>query len=161
MENDMWSITIGNRNYRNNHEYVTMVIMMAALCVAVFSVGCASSPGAKKDSGAAVEEQWGVKIESIRVTAAGHLVDFRYRVLDAEKAMAMMKRGDKAYIIDQASGLELPVPVTKVGPIRGTGTKPKEGKVYAVMFKNGGIIQSGSKVTVVIGEFKAENLVVE
>ena len=134
---------------------------MMALFVALYSFGCASLPSGKQGSGAAIEEQWGVKIESIRVTAAGHLVDFRYRVLDSEKAMGLMKRGDKAYIIDQASGIELPVPVTKVGPIRGTGTTPKEGKVYSVMFKNRGIVQSGSKVTVVIGEFKVENLVVE
>jgi hypothetical protein len=161
MENDMRSITIGNKNHRNCHEYVNMLLMIAALCFVFFSTGCSSLPGGKVDSGSDIEKQWGVKIESIRVTAAGHLVDFRYRVLDSEKAMVMMKRGDKAYIIDQASGLELPVPVTKVGPIRGTGTTPKEGKVYSVMFKNGGIVQSGSKVTVVIGDFKVEDLIVE
>jgi predicted kinase len=49
-----------------------------------------------------------------------------------------------------------------VGPLRGTGTKAQTNRVYTVMFSNEGrLIQKGSKVTVVIGEFKAENLVVE
>jgi hypothetical protein len=38
---------------------------------------------------------------------------------------------------------------------------PKADRVYSIMFKNGGRLESGNKVTVVIGEFKVENLVVE
>jgi hypothetical protein len=72
-----------------------------------------------------------------------------------------MKRGDKAYLIDQASGVKLPVPRTKVGPLRQTGSKPKAGKVYPILFSNTGkVIKSGSKVTLVIGNFRMENIVV-
>ena len=129
-------------------------------------LGCAASKGggqaAREESLSATEKQWGIKIEGIRVTAAGYFVDFRYRVVDPDKAVGLMKRGDKAFVIDQASGMQMPVPLTKVGPLRGTGSAPKADRVYTVMFTSGGgVIRPGSKVTVVIGEFRAENLVVE
>jgi hypothetical protein len=107
------------------------------------------------------EKKWGIRPLSIQLAAAGNLLDYRFRVIDPDKAMAVMKRGDKAYLIDQASGIKLAVPRTKVGPLRQTGTKPKAGKVYPILFSNTGkVIRSGSKVTLVIGAFRMENIVV-
>lgn len=112
-----------------------------------------------------MEEQWGVKVEWIRITANGHLVDFRYRVIDPEKARALVDRSKKSYLVDKASGKVLAVPNTaKVGPLRQTvpNSKPKENRVYFVLFGNaGGLVKVGSLVNVVIGDFKAENLVVQ
>jgi hypothetical protein len=107
------------------------------------------------------EKKWGIRPLSIQLTAAGNMLDYRFRVIDPDKAMLLMKRGDKAYLIDQASGVQLSVPRTKVGPLRQTGTKPKAGKVYPILFSNTGkVIKSESKVTLVIGDFRMENIVV-
>ncbi len=145
-------------------QWTRLLFLLAPLGAAVF-MGCAAPQGGlpKNPPGAsaAVENQWGIHMEGIRLTAQGHLVDFRYRVLDPNKAEALMRRGDEAYLIDQASGTRLSVPLTKVGQLRGTGTKPAAGRVYAVMFNSGGIISPGSPVTVVLGDFRAENLTVE
>jgi hypothetical protein len=137
-----------------------------ALLVASQLAGCATSQkdqvSAKLNQNDELEARWGVRVESVRLTAAGHLVDFRYRVIDPEKALTLMKRGGEAFLQDETSGEKLPVPVTKVGQLRGTGTQPKDDRVYTVMFNSGnGIIQPGSRVTVVIGDFKAEHLIVE
>ena len=106
-------------------------------------------------------EKWGIEISSIRMTANNHMIDFRYRVLDAKKAETLFERETKPYLIDQASGKVLAVPNTaKVGPLR-SSNKPKEGKIYWMFFGNSGVVKAGNKVTVVIGEFKAENLIVE
>lgn len=114
------------------------------------------------DPNATLEAKWGVRVESIRLTAVGHLIDFRYRVLDADKAATLIQRGQEAYLLDEATGTRLPVPVTKVGQLRGTGTKHQENRVYTVMFNTGGgLVKQGSSVTVVIGDFKAEHLTVE
>lgn len=146
------------------------VAAIALLGAAVLvSAGCATAPkgdaGSAKPETASIEERWGVKIESIRTSAAGNLVDFRYRVLDPEKAVPLVDRTNKAYLVDQATGAALAVPDTaKVGPLRATEKfgNPKEGRVYFVLFGNpGGIVKPGSRVTVVIGDFQAENLVVE
>jgi hypothetical protein len=142
--------------------------MMAFLSLAAASSfpGCASPTATaslpKASPAADFESRWGIHIEAVRLTAEGHLIDFRYRVVDPYKAENLMRRGDQAYLIDQASGAQLPVPVTKVGQLRGTGQKPTAGRIYTVMFSSGaGVVRQGSAVTVVIGEFRAENLVVE
>jgi hypothetical protein len=115
----------------------------------------------KKDKMQIAEKKWGIRPLSIQLTAAGSLLDYRFRIVDPDKALALMKRGDKAFLIDQASGAKLPVPRTKVGPLRQTGTKPKAGKVYPILFSNTGkVIKSGSKVTLVVGDFRMENIVV-
>ena len=106
-------------------------------------------------------EKWGIEIASIRMTSNNHMIDFRYKVLDAEKAASLFDRQTKPYLIDQTSGKVLAVPNTaKVGPLRNSN-KPKEGKIYWMFFGNSGVVKAGNKVTVVIGEFKAENLIVE
>jgi hypothetical protein len=117
------------------------------------------NPGVVKQNPMA--EKWGIEVSSIRMTANNHMIDFRYRVLDAKKAETLFERKTKPYLIDQASGKVLAVPNTaKVGPLR-SSNKPKEGKIYWMFFGNSGVVKAGNKVTVVIGEFKAENLIVE
>ncbi len=109
----------------------------------------------------ALSEKWGIELMAMRSTAAGHMVDFRYKVLDAEKSAPLFKRQTKPYLIHQASGKVLAVPNTaKVGSLRNTNT-PQQGRIYWMFFGNKGLVKAGDKVTVVIGDFKAENLVVQ
>jgi hypothetical protein len=107
-------------------------------------------------------EQWGIEIASIRLTAHNHMIDYRYRVLDAEKATDLFKRQIKPHLIHQKTGKVLAVPETaKLGPLRNSNI-PQVGKIYWMFFGNAGkLVQSGDEVTVVIGEFRVEDLVVE
>ena len=109
-----------------------------------------------------VEERWGIRPLSIRQTAEGYMLDFRYRIIDAEKAAPFFSPKIKPYLIDEASGAVMAVPnVPKVGSMRST-RKPVNDKNYAILFANPQMyIKPGRKVTVVIGDFKAEHLVVE
>lgn len=108
-----------------------------------------------------LEEKWGIRIISLRQSAAGYMLDFRYRVLDPKKAAPIFDRQTKPYLIDQASGEKFRVPSSpKVGPLR-SSNMPKADRVYGILFGNPGrFVQQGNKVTVVIGDFKAKNLVV-
>ena len=110
----------------------------------------------------ALSEKWGIELVAMRSTAAGHMVDFRYRVVDAEKADPLFKRQTKPYLIHQASGKVLAVPNTaKLGSLRNSNT-PQNGRTYWMFFGNHhGIVQSGDKVTVAIGYFKVANKEVE
>jgi hypothetical protein len=109
-----------------------------------------------------VEERWGIKPLAIRLTAEGYMLDFRYHVVDAEKAAPFFKPQIKPYLIDEASGAVMAVPnVPKVGSMRST-RKPLKDRGYAILFSNPQKhIKPGSKVTVVIGDIKVEHLVVE
>ena len=107
-------------------------------------------------------EQWGIEITSIRLTANDHMIDYRYRVLDADKATDLFKRQIKPHLIQQRTGKVLAVPETaKLGPLRNSNI-PQAGKIYWMFFGNAGnLVQSGDKVTVAIGDFRVEDLVVE
>ena len=105
------------------------------------------------------QEQWGIRFESIRLTGADHFVDFRFRVIDPEKAGTLLSRKDKAYLLHEPTGKAFTVPVTKVGPLRATAVGPKPGRSYVILFSNvNKIIQQDDPVTVVIGEFKTAGL---
>ena len=129
--------------------------------------GCAATNDAPKPATESpaprLEDRWGIQIASLRLSAAGRVIDFRYRVLDPQKAALLGDRSLKPVLIDQASHQKLGVPVApKIGSLRQTSLKLTAGRVYFVLFGNPNhLIKSGSKVTVVIGEFRAENLTVE
>ena len=118
-----------------------------------------------KDKYRALEDQWGVRPASIRLTAKGYFVDFRYLITDSEKSKAVLKRSkenQEIYLLAQETGKKFPVPVTKVGPLRSTAVSPKKGRQYTILFSNlGKSIKKGDKVSVIIGKFKVENLTVE
>jgi len=108
------------------------------------------------------EQQWGITIKSVRITAAGHMIDFRYRVVDPDKATMLLRKQSKAYMVDQKTGTQLSVPRTRIGPMRQTTVKPMPNRNYTMLFTNPmGLVKPGDKVTVMIGDFKAENLIVE
>jgi hypothetical protein len=107
-------------------------------------------------------EQWGIEVTSIRLSTHDHMIDFRYRVLDADKATELFVRQNKPALTHQETGKVLMVPETaKVGPLRNSNA-PQEGKIYWMFFANAGkLVKAGDKVTVTIGEFRVEDLVVE
>lgn len=114
----------------------------------------------EKKASNTMEEQWGIEITALRLTAAGHMIDFRYRVIDAKKAEPLFIRKIKPYLVHHASGKTLAVPNTaKVGTLRNSNA-PKENRIYWMFFGNRGLVQKGDKVSIVIGDFKAESLVV-
>ena len=143
-------------------------LSIALLLVFMASAATANATAPEKDSSKAVlksnpmAEKWGVEITRLSLTAKGRMVDFRYKVLDAKKAAPLFKRKTKAYLIDQASGKVLAVPRTaKVGPLRNT-YMPKQDRIYWMFFGNTQkLVRAGNKVTIEIGDFRAENLVVE
>jgi hypothetical protein len=145
-----------------------LAFSIALVLVFITSPATANATTPEKDAAKAVvkpnplAEKWGIEVTSIRMSVHNYMVDFRFRVLDAKKADALFVRQTKPYLVDQKTGKVLAVPNTaKVGPLRNSN-KPKEGKIYWMFFGNRGkLVKAGDKVSVVIGEFKAENLVVE
>jgi hypothetical protein len=130
--------------------------------------GCATSSQNKtleemvKSGPTSIEDQWGIKVLSVRLTASDYMIDFRYRILDSEKASALVQKGVKPFLVDQATGTKMDVPKTKLGPMRQSSVKPFEDRNYFILFGNpGNLVKQGSRVTVVIGDFSVENLVVE
>jgi len=148
-----------NRIIRHSGILLLSVYLLSSL----FFTGIANATVPKETSmEQTMREKWGIEVTTIRMAADGHMIDFRYRVLDAEKAMTLFVRANKPYLTDQASKKVLAVPnLGKVGPLR-TSNKPQEGRIYWMFFGNrGGLVKPGSKVTITIGDFRVENLVVQ
>jgi hypothetical protein len=111
---------------------------------------------------AGFRDKWGVEIIGIRLTAANHMLDFRYKVLDAKKSAPLFERKNKPYLMQVATGKVLDVPApSKVGPLRNSN-QPIAGRIYWMFFGNGrNMIKKGDEVAVIIGDFRAEKLIVE
>jgi hypothetical protein len=156
------------------HLLAVLFVLLAAVLVgpACASAAPADKPAVETEEAAAessaeaevvdLAAQWGVEVTSIRMTANDHMIDYRYRVLDADKAADLFKRQIKPFLIHEESGRVLAVPETaKLGPLRNSNIPP-EGKIYWMFFGNAGnLVKAGDKVTVVIGEFRVEDLIVE
>jgi len=124
----------------------TLFVALAAM------LGC----GARDDAG-----RFGVQGLEVRPTAGGHMLDFRFRVDDADKARPLFARDVRPVLVDEATGRRLHVPVpAKVGPLKSSGNVVDD-RVYFVMFANPGrAVRSGDRVTITMGDFHARHLAV-
>lgn len=143
------------------------IVLLFAAVLACCLAGCAgkqqSEAGARQEQLQQLQDEWGVEIVAIRYSADGYMLDFRYKVLDSEKAAQLGDRRIKPYLIEEKTGAMLIVPTpAKVGSLRQSSHGMKEGRVYFMLFANPGRrVQPGDLVTVVVGDFRAERLVVQ
>jgi len=105
-------------------------------------------------------DQYGIEVMSLRLSSAGYMADFRYRILDPAKAAPLMDKSVKPYLLDPASGAKFTVPTyAKVGALRAVTAAPLANRTYFILFSNAGrYLEPGSTVTVVIGDIKLENI---
>jgi hypothetical protein len=108
------------------------------------------------------EGVWGVGELRVKVAESGELIRFNYRVLDPEKAVALNDKKVEPELFDAEAKVKLVVPeMEKVGKLRQSST-PKAGMTYWMAFSNPTLaVKRGHRVDVVIGTFRANNLVVE
>src|SRR6266478_311550 len=107
-------------------------------------------------------KRWGIDNIVVRATASGILIRFSYRVVDAEKAALINDKSKPPYLIEEKTGIALQIPaMEKVGQLRQTA-KPENGREYWMAFSNKSkFIKPGSRVDIVIGSFRINDLVVE
>jgi hypothetical protein len=105
---------------------------------------------------------WGVDSLSVKATEQGELIRFAYRVVDADRAQALNDKKAEPELLDLQARVKLVVPqMEKVGKLRQDPT-PVAGRSYWMAFSNKGrLVKRGDRVSVVIGQFRADGLVVE
>ena len=108
------------------------------------------------------ESIWGVDSLRVKLAESGELVRFDYLVVDPEKAAALADKKAEPELYDAEAGVKLVVPqMEKVGKLRQSST-PKAGMTYWMAFSNPTrVVKRGHRVDVVIGSFRANNLLVE
>ena len=104
-----------------------------------------------------LEERYGIRVTLIGVTAAGGMVDFRFRVLDAGKALALTK--------DHALMPVLNVQNSDTRLAMGAGMHSmnfQDGKVYYILFGNPrGEVKSGTPISVAFGDMQVEPILAQ
>jgi hypothetical protein len=131
--------------------------------------GCSSVPSAEvlATTAAAAKpgENWGIQVEALRLSAAGSMLDLRYRVIDKEKAAPLLDSKRRPYLVDEVRGAKFGVPDTPIlGQLRQTSRNHTilAGHSYFVLFANPGkFLHSGDKVTLVMGDAKLPDLTIE
>jgi hypothetical protein len=137
-------------------------LALATLLVA----GCAAPPADKAAVAPlpqAAEADPGIRVESLRLTAADYMLDLRYRVTDPERAAAFFSRKTDLHLVDPVSGARLAVPSTaKLGRLRQVARKDMTDRSYFMLFANPGrYLKAGSQVTLVAGDTRISHLTIE
>ncbi len=111
-----------------------------------------------------LREEWGIEVLGIRLASGNYMMDFRYRVFDVDKALTLFDHQIKPYLIVDRTNIKLPVPMAaKVGALRPTnrGKNIKPDKNYFMIFGNPDRhVKAGETVTIVVGDFRIEHLLV-
>jgi len=109
-----------------------------------------------------MKREWGIEILYVRQTAAGYMLEFRYKVVDAEKAKPLFERQTKPILTHAESGAQLIVPTpAKTGALRNSNP-PLDDHTYWMFFANPGkLVEPGQHVNIQIGDFLVEKLVVQ
>ena len=111
-----------------------------------------------------LRDDWGIEVLGIRLASGDYMMDFRFRVLDVDKAMVLFDHQVKPHLIVDRNNIKLPVPMAaKVGAFRPTnrGKNITSGKNYYMVFGNPDRhVKAGETVTIVVGDFRVEHLLV-
>lgn len=151
--------------------HVEFWVAMSVVALFCFS-GCATTPKEapmkspkeiSADDHQNLEDQWGVKVVSVRLTAANNLINMKYRMIDADKVYSMVKLKDKPYLVHQDSGRRFTVPrLPKVGSLASNYRKAGPDRTLFTMFTNvGQTIKRGDKITIVMGKIRIKDVVME
>ena len=109
-----------------------------------------------------MKRQWGIEVLFVRQTSAGYMLEFRYKVLDPEKARPLFDRQTKPMLTHADSGAQFVVPTpAKTGALRNSNP-PLADHTYWMFFANPGkYVKQGDLVSIEIGDFVADNIVVQ
>ncbi len=105
---------------------------------------------------------WGVDSLRVRRVESGEIIRFSWHVLDADKAKELNDKKAEPALIDPQARVSLVGPsMEQVGQLR-QSAPPEAGKSYWMAFSNQGrLVKRGDRVSVLIGQFRADGLVVE
>ena len=105
---------------------------------------------------------WGVTDLRVRLTSSDNLVKFTWKVVDPKLAQQVGDHAATPEMVALRSNVVLQVPtVEKIGTLR-QATVKEAGREYWMVFSNKGHpVRSGDRVNIIIGNFRALDLVVE
>jgi hypothetical protein len=137
--------------------YLIVVALLLVLVMAFFAYRAWSTGGSSSDSQLfsqeALEEQHGLQVRLIGVTGGGGLVDFRLKMIDAEKARQFLQDPDNLPVsLVTAEGTQMLAADSMDDDI----TWEDDGILFILLPNSVGEIQPGSPITVKFGDLQLE-----
>jgi hypothetical protein len=140
-------------------------VRLASWALAALGLAACSTPtalpaasAAQAQSSAANPVVHGIRVQALHLSAAGAMLDLRYRVVDPVEAAPLLNGKVKVYLVDEARSAKLGVPNSPVlGSIRQTARNQyiATDHTYFIMFGNPGkAVRSGDTVTLLVGDQK-------
>lgn len=133
---------------------IALALFLAALALG-FVLQSRTTPLSMESIEAAIEDRYGIHVTMVAVTAAGGVVDFRFKVTDPEKAEKYMHGpyNELPILIAETNG-------TRIDPRTHIHKANYEfGRTYYMIYRNpGGVIEPGSEVTIVLGDLRLNHV---
>ena len=123
------------------------------------------------------EEDWGIKVIGVSLTAGGGMIDVRYQVTDPEKAAAALGGSvdhshgsisaeslqNAPLLVDEETGYAvMEANLHQMGGVRRERQSPDVGKTYFILFANtGGLVEPGDEVSLAASDLRLEHLEVQ
>jgi hypothetical protein len=131
------------------------LLAVAALLLAA----CATPPPVAQGA-----DELGVKVEAVRLSAAGYMLDVRYRVINVEKARPLFDRKLQPMLREEGTDAGFTVPDTPtLGQLRTISARNVvANRSYSILFANPGrYLQHGAKIALLVGDTRIGGLTVE
>lgn len=153
---------------REVRQSLSCALMIAA---ALLAAGCSTPPevALNQEHGstqaASLEASYGIRVDGLRLSAHGYILDFRYRVLNPENAAPILDAKKTVYLVDEARGAKLGVPQSPViGGMRQTSRNRVvyTDRDYFILFVNPGrAVRTGDKLKLAVDGVKIAELTVQ
>lgn len=105
---------------------------------------------------------WGVDQLRVNYTSSGNLIRFSYRVVEPKLAKALGDHEFTPYLYAPRTHAMLQVPsMEKIGQLRQLGANEADKDYWMVFSNKGNLVRPGDRVSVIIGKFHADGLLVE
>jgi hypothetical protein len=105
---------------------------------------------------------WGVDKLHAAYTSSGNLIRFSYRVLEPKQAAVLGNRENVPELIGIRSNAVLHIPtMEQIGQLRQLSAAQANKEYWMVFSNKGNLVKPGDEVSVIIGKFRADGLIVE
>lgn len=136
-----------------------VVILVGALIgVRAVTTSSGAARSAAMPTSPAIEDRYGVRISMVGATADGGLVDFRFVVVDPDKALAMLQDESKLPVmVAEDSGT-----LVNSAALMIAKHALNPGATYFLLYRNTqGALKHGTPITVKFGDLKLEHVMVQ
>jgi hypothetical protein len=148
------------RQLSSNKYLLLAIILVIVLAVGfygynAFRASQSSHVGTTTITQSALEENYGLRVQLLAVTAAGGLVDLRFQIVDADKAQAFLDDPENipALLVGEDVVLQTSLDAAQ------QDIQYENGKSIFVMYPNlGNVLNSGDPATIIFGDLQLETI---